>query len=80
MIQPLFIIIGIVALCLLSLFFSDGFEKGIMMIMFLLSFVALPIYCAIEMNSFGGAVLGFVFGFIIMLTINMILETPSRWE
>ena len=77
MIDLFTLICVIVGLCLLRIIFSDGFEKGFLMIVFLSSFFGLPMYFMIKLDSGFGVISGLFAAAIITFTVGELFDNPK---
>ena len=68
----------IVGLCLFRIIFSDGFEKGFMMLLFLSSFFGLPMYFMIKLDSGFGIIVGLLAAALITFTVGELFDDPKR--
>ena len=61
-------------LCILRIVFLDGFENGCMIIVFLLSYVGLPLYFMIKLDHVFGILVGFVVATLIVFTLGDVFD------
>lgn len=72
-------IFGIMVLgCFLRVIFSDGIEKGVLMLMFLASVLVLPIYMMVRLDSIVGLPIGLFGGIFIMLVVSESMTTTMK--
>ena len=65
------IIMCVFVVCLIYLMFSEGIEKGAILLIILISFIGIPIYFIIYFDSMLAGVMGFIVGFVIYVAIGV---------
>jgi len=67
-------ILCVFTVCLIYLMFSEGIEKGAMILLTLISFIGIPIYFILSLDSLLAGVMGLIVGFVIYCTIGGVLD------